>query len=107
MSDADQGRYKSLLNVKDMESPVKLDCAACHVTDSGDFQLQQSRLGVVPEALLLPKRTPGEYMLPISYENQCRACHPTTFERADENDPHSGKPILHGLQPKEVREWLE
>ena len=62
---------------------------------------------MVPEALLLPRRTPGDYMLPITYENQCSACHPTTFERADKDDPRSGKPILHGLQPKDVRDWLE
>jgi hypothetical protein len=57
---------------------VQLDCASCHQLD-GD----------------------GHYFQPINYDNQCRACHPLTF---DARLP--GVSIPHRLQPAEVRAFL-
>ncbi len=99
MDPADQERYKALLNITDLNAPLQLTCAACHATDSSAFGMKVSRMDVVPQALLFPQRSPGDYMLPISYENQCRACHPTTFDRKDPKDLRTGRPLIHGLQP--------
>ncbi|MBL8795263.1 MAG: hypothetical protein JNM56_15260 [Planctomycetia bacterium] len=57
---------------------VQLDCASCHQLDAK-----------------------GEYFLPITYDNQCKACHPLTF---DERLPNVSIP--HGLQPAAVRTFL-
>lgn len=64
---------------------VQLDCASCHQLDGRPGE----------------PRADGEYFLPINYEQQCRACHPLTF---DERLP--GLTIPHRLQPAEVRTFL-
>lgn len=75
---------------------VRLDCASCHVLDSGDF-------GKTAElaALGLPQRAGGKYMLKIEYENQCAACHTNKFDPAE---PDLSVP--HGKQPAEVSRFL-
>ena len=40
-------------------------------------------------------------MLPITYENQCQACHPLTFGE------EKAAVFPHRLQPPQVRQWLE
>jgi hypothetical protein len=40
-------------------------------------------------------------MLPITYENQCKACHPLKFGEQD------NAILPHRLQPPQVRQWLE
>jgi hypothetical protein len=80
--------------------PVKLDCASCHQTDSSDMEIGRDQLAGLP-AGLLPARTTGAHMLPITYEIQCKACHPLTFD--------AGKPewsVPHRLQPPQVKEFL-
>ncbi len=64
---------------------IQLDCASCHRFDGGD--LSAGRGGSSPT--------------PITYANQCRACHPLGY------DPD--RPALsmrHGLQPAEVHRTL-
>ncbi len=49
---------------------------------------------------MVPPRASGAVMLPITYENHCRACHPLKFEPGE-----SGRQIGHGLEaPKVVAE---
>jgi hypothetical protein len=58
--DADQRKRYA----RDGDKPdalVQLNCESCHQLDS---------------LTALPSRSSGGYMLPIVYENQCRACHP-------------------------------
>jgi hypothetical protein len=55
------------------DSPVQLDCGSCHQLDGGDFSMTRVA-GASPS--VLPARPAGDYMLPITYENQCQACHP-------------------------------
>jgi len=50
---------------------------------------------------VVPVRTPGAYMLPVTYENDCRSCHPLQFDR-NLPDRH----IRHGLSPREVLDEL-
>ena len=75
---------------------VQLDCASCHVADGSDFP----GAGLAVSATL-PPRSSGAAMLPITYENQCKACHPLTF------DPRSPELVApHGKQPGEIRKFL-
>jgi hypothetical protein len=90
------------------EDLVQLDCASCHQLDSGDFGILPEEISGIPISSALPARTRGAYMLPITYENQCRACHPLTVERVEEGDAFSGLlTIRHRLQPDQIREFLE
>jgi predicted CXXCH cytochrome family protein len=57
---------------------IQLDCASCHRSDAS-----------------------GKYMLPVSYEQHCRACHPLTI------DPQQPAELLpHGLSPDRIRRDL-
>jgi hypothetical protein len=80
--------------------PVQLECASCHQVDSGDFRIKGDQLAALPPGTL-PKGTTGAYMVPITYENQCKACHPLTF---DPSAPNLAVP--HRLQPDEVNKFL-
>jgi hypothetical protein len=87
---------------------VQLQCSSCHVTDAADLGLGRSELNGLPAEAVLPARRSGDYMLPITYEANCKACHPLSFERKDPDDPRSGVVSLrHGMQPKEIRAFLE
>jgi hypothetical protein len=73
---------------------VQLDCVSCHQLDATD----------APKAgpgQNLPLRTRGEYMLPVTYEQHCQACHPLSF---DPSLPTVQVP--HLLQPAEVTRFL-
>jgi hypothetical protein len=74
---------------------VQLTCSSCHVLDRADLSASTAALRG------LPVRAAGDVMLPISYENHCRACHPLTFE------PKSpALTIPHRLQPRQVHDFL-
>jgi hypothetical protein len=68
-------------------APVQLQCASCHLLDG-------------KEAGRGPGGS-GEYMLPTTYDNHCKACHPLTF---DAKKP--GQTIPHHLQPDQVHAFL-
>jgi hypothetical protein len=73
------------------DAPVRLDCASCHRLDSGDVQGQSSGT---------PARSSGAYMLPISYDIHCKACHPLAFDDTRARAPHR-------LQPADLHAFLE
>ena len=58
---------------------VQLDCASCHQPDSA-----------------------SQYMTPVTFEGNCRACHALTFEPGAEM-----KVVPHGLSPTAIREIVE
>jgi hypothetical protein len=95
-------RYKD--RVEPVSRLIKLDCADCHQLDSGDFRAAPHLLSEVPAAAVLPSRSPGAYMLPITYENQCAACHPLSFAKGADGKDVS---VQHRLQPPEVHKYLE
>jgi hypothetical protein len=73
-------------------SLVQLDCASCHVLDaSGTAESRQT----------LAPRADGAYMLPVTYEQHCKACHPLTFDPA-----LPGVQVPHPLQPADVKRFL-
>ena len=83
--DGDMGAYK-LSDIRDPQQRkryargedkpdalVRLECASCHLLDTNDFG-EAKGFGIALEAL--PFRSSSGYVLPITYENQCQACHP-------------------------------
>jgi hypothetical protein len=103
--EADRDRYRPKLGDRSHDKEaVQLDCASCHQMDGGDLSRNRDKTDIrySPNP---PARSAGAYMLPITYENQCRACHPLTLEPRDAKDV---KPVTvpHRLQPPEVREFL-
>jgi hypothetical protein len=77
---------------------VQLECGSCHVPDGGDFGLKQ--VAGMPHSIL-PARSTGAYMVPITFENQCRACHVLEYEP---RNPAST--VLHRQSPEELRRTL-
>ena len=70
------------------------------VPDGGDFGIGRGELTTVPAAAVLPARAAGAAMLPITYENQCRACHPLRIDRENAGDRQLAgtRRATHGLQ---------
>jgi hypothetical protein len=98
ITDADALKRFKPTNAKDGDQ-VQLDCKSCHVTDAADFGW--TKLEGLPTSATLPARTDGKEMLPITYENQCKACHSLSF---DGRDPSLVVP--HRAQPDKIREFL-
>ena len=76
---------------------IQLTCASCHQLDPGDFAIDPALRHM---AGATPTRPSGEYMLPITYENQCRHCHMLDFTAGEPAPPH-------GLEPADLRRFLE
>jgi predicted CXXCH cytochrome family protein len=103
-SDSDRRRY-GWIDGQSLDAPVTLECASCHVRDAGDFvsgtkQEFTGRPPTVPAlpSSLFPERARGAYMMPVTYEFQCAACHPL-----DAPGPLS---VRHRLQPPELHDSL-
>ena len=79
-------------------APVQLDCASCHVLDPGDAS---HPVNPAVATTTPPVRTPGAYYRPITFENNCRACHSLSF---DPRMPDVEVP--HGVQPDVVESSL-
>lgn len=95
-------RYLKLQGGKP-EDPVQLDCRACHRLDAADLGLLEGAPAGLPGAAVLPPRAAGANPLPITYEIQCKACHPLGNLDGTESPPA----IPHRVQPAELREFLE
>jgi hypothetical protein len=85
-------RYRDQQAQKADDAPVQLQCASCHQVDPGDLGPADFPLS------LLNQRPAGAYMLPISYENQCQACHPLTLDQIA---------VPHRWQPSALHAYLE
>jgi predicted CXXCH cytochrome family protein len=87
-----RGGYKP---VSKTDRRVLLDCDSCHVPQQGD-----------------PAAQSGAYMLPIRYEQHCKACHPLDLNLPKTRDPDAPakeEPALlvpHGLNKREIDEFL-
>jgi len=74
---------------------VQLDCASCHQSDAQD----QFHGG---NSIATQRRMPGDYMLPIEFNQHCKACHPLTL-----GGPLATKTeIPHPLKPQEVEAFV-
>lgn len=100
-----RGRYAALQAEKDNDALVQLDCRACHRLDASDFNLppwERAELG--PTAFTV--RGSGGYYLPITFENQCKACHPLRIGEMTEKGDLTPLEIPHRKQPHELDPWL-
>jgi hypothetical protein len=87
ISAPDRARYEKY--ARGSAGWIELDCAACHELVRDDL----ARPAPVPPP---PRRGPA-YMLPVTYQAHCRACHPLSF------DPSNDALVMeHPLQPAEV-----
>jgi hypothetical protein len=104
---AERERYRAMQppDQREPKSPVVLNCASCHVLDSGDSTTSRDLLAGLPGDALLPPRAAGAHMLPIVYDNQCKACHPLTVEKAKDKTPALSVP--HRLQPDALYQFLQ
>lgn len=76
----------------DSEYLVQLDCATCHRSEVSVDRLTATDSTKAPSS--------GAYMLPVSFEANCRACHHLLYDSANNNE------MKHGLKPEEAREYL-
>jgi hypothetical protein len=97
LSEPERKRYGGSADTP-VTSVVQLACDSCHILDAGEAQrasLWSARLDTVP------LRSDGAYMLPVTYAEHCRACHPLSF---DARVPY--EQVTHGVQPSGVVEEL-
>lgn len=86
---------------------VRLECASCHRLDARDPSSPRAAANAPRTSGVALDRSAGAYMVPITYENECRACHPLTFDRRSADDPKAGLlAVPHGLQPDAVRDFV-
>jgi predicted CXXCH cytochrome family protein len=80
------------------KGPLQLECASCHRLDA------TSAVAGLPQ----PARPSGAYMLPVTYEQHCQACHPLHIESKMEKDrPAQRLTLRHRQQPAEIHTLLE
>lgn len=94
---ADRGRYRTARQAleRDNTELVRLDCTACHHLDGADAPVASGLM-----------RSKGDYMLPISYERDCKTCHPLTLEEPTARRPRP-LAVPHRQQPQALHEYLE
>lgn len=80
--------------------PVQLDCSTCHQLDAAEGSALAPANPAVA-ASILPVRNPGRYYLPITFENQCRACHVLSFDPSKKDVE-----VPHGVQPDRVASFI-
>ena len=76
---------------------LQLQCATCHQLDSTRVP---SHIDHARESPPFSARSAGAYMLPVTYEKDCKACHPLAYQ------PGSTVRIEHGRTPEQIREVL-
>jgi hypothetical protein len=101
---------------------IKLECNACHQLARNASQIHGAVNGsdVGQEAVSSPVRGAGDYMLPVSYELHCRACHPLSYSGRTEpavvapSDNQAGRfaaqpgeTVPHGWTDAQLRKYLE
>jgi hypothetical protein len=82
---------------------VQLRCEACHQIDPGTPNPRVAPPPRVPVHAVQPVRPAGAYMMPITYELHCQACHPLTIGHKD----YIILQVPHRLPLAEVRDYLE
>jgi hypothetical protein len=84
------------------DAPVQLQCSSCHQLDAGELPPAHANSPRIPLQTAHQVRPLGAYMLPITYEVHCQACHPLTVGHLD----HVFLNVPHRLELAEVRAYL-
>jgi predicted CXXCH cytochrome family protein len=108
LAEKDRNRYGWEAG-QSVDSPVHLKCAACHQLDGDDA----ASAGGPVSASQTPPRLAGAYMLPVTYDRHCAACHPLAFDSEPPREklrpgvqPAEVFQVRHGVQPVKVVEQL-
>ncbi|HEY2760818.1 MAG TPA: cytochrome c3 family protein [Pirellulales bacterium] len=113
-------------------SKVMLTCASCHQLDrSGPVTNSDGSMQTTMTSANLPVRASGDYMLPITYEQNCKACHQLNYigkkiptaNNVDSSEPSnvgakstgdvprvsiaSGDLVPHGWSDERLRRYVE
>jgi hypothetical protein len=96
---ADRDRYRQ--SGQSDDQPITLVCASCHRLDrSSDTAAKDS----------ISANQSGDYMHPISYDRDCKACHQLTYiGREDPTRTTGSKPetVPHGWTGERLRRYVE
>ena len=95
LDEPDRARY-GFARGRDQE-PVQLRCETCHRLDGAEDGRAPARIPGAPAVA----RASGALMLPVTYEDDCRACHQLRFEPKDPT-----RQVPHGLKAGKVVEEL-
>jgi hypothetical protein len=100
---ADRERYRQ--GKSDGQQAIQLVCASCHRLDRASDMVASDSVSV---------RQSGDYMLPISYDHDCKACHPLSDvgrqPPPQETSYLAVKPaerVPHGLKGADLRRYVE
>ena len=100
IAESERARYGwTMAQPLDTAVPPLDDCAACHRLEGSGLDKSKDR-----SATPTPSRSvarAGAYMMPVTYEAHCRACHPLAFDRGQPD-----KQVRHGLTPGEILDEL-
>jgi len=121
LAPADRDRYRQ--SGQSDTDLVTLNCSSCHQLDrtqsvsETDTKARQINLTAF-SATENPVRPAGDYMLPISYELHCQACHQLTYagrakpvENSSENSARylaakQSETVPHGWNDEQLRRYL-
>lgn len=87
----------------DSDALVKLQCSHCHEADRAPDGSSESRSSVIGDG----------YMLPVTFEEHCRACHepevPVAPPQGQSGPEGKGKKVTipHGQQPWQLRDFIQ
>jgi hypothetical protein len=104
LSAPDKARY--MLPGQSDSSLIQLSCGSCHQSNGHDFSSDKAA-GI--SAAAPGAHSSGDYMAPIVYETQCRACHPLAIDPANETKVGSnaaGDVVPHRLQPAQLAKYV-
>jgi len=102
LAEADRARYAK--KGQSLSEPVQLECGSCHQSESRG--IERTKTGEASDASP-PGNSSGAYMLPVVYENQCRACHPLTIEPCADDAAKPCDTVPHRLTPAKLAEEVE
>lgn len=92
LAEPDRARYGWKAGVSP-DTPIKLECAACHETDASAVATSVNRGSLNAGE----PRSPGAYMRPIVFDYHCAACHRLEFDAKLPNAT-----MRHGISAQEV-----
>jgi hypothetical protein len=120
LSPQDRERYRKTGQTNN--DLITLDCSACHELNRTEGSPRGAVNGTdIGQAISSsPLHAAGDYMLPISYEMHCRACHPLSYSgstqpavaaatssESERLAAKAGETVPHGWSDPQLRQYLE
>lgn len=92
--------------------PVQLDCGDCHRPNAANASWRFGSAPQTAKPVLVKSEPPSRafaraYMAPISYANNCIACHPLQFDtRFQESVPHDTPEVVHAFVVTKFQQYI-